>query len=384
MSEVGEYGNFFRTSVSALLDSDRIDAGVESVNAVNLEYAVALEDSIILFADKAQFRFNGGDFLSPANFTIIQEMAYDVNIKVRPLFMNDRIFFVVPRGTKSAVYEMQVSNQSTLASGANDITSHCQTYIDGAIDKLSGSSIDNMLFINSLDDYSDGTERILRNTVFVYKYLDAGNVRQQSAWFKWTYDGDVLSGFALAGHFYLLIDRSDIMKDSPRWIMNGIDDTPEPDTSTAGKWNMSEQWNMKGIWMMTPAVYEHAVVFERMQIHPRNINLNFLDNGATKIDGYVAFGEWVYGVDGNRDPRGKLLMKTVEIYGEGHLALWVRDNQRLSYREIESKYAMSPRKPMMYGESKNVRIGIKNEGDTGFRIDTVSLEGNVTRRATSR
>ena len=163
--------------------------------------------------------------------------------------------------------------------------------------------------------------------------------------------------------------------------MNGIDD---PDIVTAGKWNMSEQWNMKGIWMMSYETYEHAVVFERMQIHPRAINLSFLDNGATQIDGLVEFGEWVYGVDGNRDPRGSLQLKTAEIFADGYLKLWVIDKQRQNYREVSSKYALSPRKPMVYGRSKNVRIGIKNEGDTGFRIDSVSLEGIISRRATSR
>ncbi len=369
MSEVGEYGNFFRTTVASLLDGDRIDSDVESFNAVNLEYATLLEDSVMLFADKAQFRFSGGDILSPASYSIQQEMAYDVNTEVRPLFMNDRIFFVANRGRHSAVYEMTISDGSSQSSEAIDVTAHCQTYVDANIERLTGSAVNNMLFLTSRADYSLVNGDIARNTVFAYKYHNEGRQKAQSAWFKWTFDGDIISGFAISKNFYLLIDRTDAIKEED-WILS------------TGEWRMDQPWKMDGRWIMSPESLDNFRQFERLAIHPKDEAGLFLDNYVTNIDGYVALGEYVYGAEGNKDIRGKVQMKTIEVdmSSTSHLEIWVHDRQRLTDRTIPSKFNKK-RKPMIYGDSKNIRTGFRNEGDRGFRVEMVSFESRVNKRA---
>ena len=136
---------------------------------------------------------------------------------------------------------------------------------------------------------------------------------------------------------------------------------------------------------MNPETFEHAPQFERISIHPKWEGGIFLDNNKEKIDGYVNFGEWVYGKEGAKDFRGNLKLKTIEFATSdvSKFTLWVTDKKRLSYREVPHKYVMS-RKPMVYGDSKNVKTGIRNEGITGFRIDMVSYEGNQLRRTKTR
>jgi len=370
-SEVGEYGNFWRTSTAALLDGDRIDANVESVNAVSMEYAILLEDSVMLFADKAQFRFSGGDILSPASYKIQQELAYDVDTGVRPLFMNDRIFFVADRGNHSAIYEMIISNSSNQDSQANDLTAHCQTYVDGNIERLTGSAVNNMLFLTSREGYTFTDGSYSRNTVFVYKYHEEGRQKQQSAWSKWTFDGDIISGFAISKNFYLMIDRNDAISEED-WILG------------TGQWLMNKPWKMDGSWIMSSESFEKFKQFERLAIQPKLEGGIFLDNRSTPIDGLVDLGEWVYGKDGNKDERGTLQMKTVEVTASdiSTLKLTVTDTQRRTYREILDKQRRG-RKPMVYGRSDRIRVGIRNEGDRGFRIEMVSFEGNINKRAKS-
>ncbi len=390
LSQVGEYANFWRTSCVAMLDGDRIDAGVESVNAVNMEYSVVLQDSVIMFADKAQFRFKGGDVLSPNSYSIVQEMSYDINHKVRPLFMNNSIFFVSRRGNFSAVYEMTISNSSAQNSNAMDVSVQCQRYIDGAIDKMTGSAVNNMLFLTSLVDYhvnvgltyTDGeadpispTAEVVarRNTIFTYKYHDEGNTRVQSAWSKWTFDGDVMSAFAVSDHLYLMISRVNAIVSSD-WTVG------------TGNWVNGYEWRNYGEWIMSPDVFELEDRFERITLTPQSENRIFLDNDRTQIACDVSLGEWVYGADGNRDYRGTLKMKTVEVIAsdESKLALWVYDKQRDSLRKVTSKYTLNNRKPMVYGDSRNIKVGFNNEGIGGFRMDSISLEGNLNRRATSK
>ena len=378
MSEIGEYGNFFRTTVGALLDSDRITTIVESTNAVNIEYALALQDSVVLFADKAQFRFQGGAVLSPTNFSIQQELAYDMNIDVRPFFMNNAIYFAARRGVYSAIYEMVLSDGSR-SSTATDITAHCQYYVDREIEHMSGSPVNGMLFITSKErhkllDPENPDVLSVANTVYVYKMYDEGDQRIQSAWSKWTFNGDLISGVAISENFYALVQRFHALS-SYDWLMGD------------GLWDMAGVWKMGMPWIMTPATVTTGLKqIERIRIQPKAWDGVFLDAGFSRIDGYVNFGEWVYGREGDRDPRGKLQMRTVQVSAEegSALRLWVEDKQRGKTREIPAKYALQPRKPMVYGEAKNIRVGIKSEFGKGFRVNMVSLEGTISSRANTR
>jgi integrase len=68
------------------LDRDRIDVIVDSKKVLNLQYAEFLQDDIILFGDKSQFRLNvNGSSLTPYTISATMISEYDVNIakKVR-------------------------------------------------------------------------------------------------------------------------------------------------------------------------------------------------------------------------------------------------------------------------------------------------------------
>ena len=38
---------------------------------------------------------------------------------------------------------------------------------------------------------------------------------------------------------------------------------------------------------------------------------------------------------------------------------------------------------MVYGDSRRIRVGLRNEGYKGFRVEMVSFEGNLNKRAKS-
>jgi hypothetical protein len=360
------------------LDSDRIDAQVESLNAVNVEYAIPFEDSVILFGDKTQFRFRGGNILSPSSYEIRQELSYEVNTFVRPLFMNDRIFFAARRGDSNAIYELKISNNSNVDSYANDLTAHCQTYIDGEIDKLTGSAVNSMLFVSSMSPHRGESRAVVgkRNTVFMFKYYDSGNQRHQEAWSKWTFNGNLYSAFAINKHLYIMIDRDENLAATDWTVGDGF-------------WHNDKGWKNLP-FVFSPNSFASQDQFERINIFPisedrihldgRRLEINF---EGTPIEGYVSFGEWVYGTEGNRDFRGILLLRTLEMRSSGKVKVWVNDLQRASYREIPSEYAQRD-KIMMYGNSKDVRVGIKNDGLVGFRVDVVSFEGTIKRRQDAR
>ena len=334
-SEVGGYGNFWRTSVAALLDSDRIDTTVDTTKAIQLEYATYLEDSLMLFSDKTQFKLEGGNVLSPKSIQISQTSAYEINKNIRPIFMNNKVFFCAKRGEYTAVMQYSIIGDGRI-SEAMDISAHIQSYIPKNVTRLSGSSINNMLFLNSGD---------LSDTVFVYKYLDNGADRVQSAWFKWVFNGNVYSSFSLGKNLNLLINRFNAIA-STNWVVGD------------GVWDNSKLWDNSLVWVMSPDSLSSQNQFETMPIFPQNYQGQFLDDfttvdNETIISTIVRLGEWIASSGGSKDIRGHLKFKTVQISSEegSEFNLVVDDVVRNTTRLIKSKYTVN-RKPMIYGDAK--------------------------------
>jgi len=367
LSEVGEYGNFWRTTTAAVLDSDYIDATVDTTKVISLEYATYLEDAMMLFSDKAQFKLEGGRVLSPKDVQISQTSAYEINTNVRPLFMNDKVFFCAVRGDYSAVMQYEV-NTTSATSEAVDITAHVQTYIPNTITKLSGSPINNMLFLTSNEE---------DDSIWVYKYYDDGADRVQSAWFKWTYNGKIYHAFSLGRNLNIMINRNNAVA-AVNWVVG------------TGFWDMSKLWDNSQVWVMNEASLDAKDQFETTPIFPQEYTGDFLDDFTTEdnetiIPTVVRIGEWVASSRGSKDIRGHLKFKTVQISSEegSEFNLVVEDVARNTTRTIKSKYTVK-RKPMIYGDAKNIRISITNSNVTGFRINTVSYEGTLTKRDSRR
>jgi len=152
-----------------------------------------------------------------------------------------------------------------------------------------------------------------------------------------------------------------------------------------GEWRMDEVWKMASPWIMSPDSIESLPQFESLNIFPQPHTETFLDDGTTVIPAFVNFGEWVAGTDGNKEIRGSLKWMTIQFSAEAgsEYGLWVQDTNRNTIREVAFKY-IDGRKPMIYGDAKWIKTGIIAEEEKGFRINTVSFEGNLNRRAKAR
>ncbi len=492
LSEAGEYGNFFRTSVVALLDSDRIDATVDTTKSISLEYAVYLQDSMMLFSDKAQFKLDGGRVLSPNSVQISQTSSYEINKNVRPIFMNNIIFFCAIRGNYTALMEYFVSTDDV--SQAVDVSAHVDKYIPSNITSMTASPVNNMLFLTTPDE---------KNTIYVYKYYDEGSTRVQSAFFKWQYEADIYKVFAMGKNLNFMTKRIYNSDYSVDWIVG------------SGLWNDNTTWNDEGYWVDEEDDLTYIDRFEVQPIHPQehtskfidvtefidndtdvlylsgtnisgaltysfshrlvtsvtvslldeftdytitasikdensivrfetsvnselnisrkptevvtsieiNINddgdLNFsgisflsasgtddlLSNSSfsfgvndweyndwditynTKNIGYnvkstISLGEWVYGSsNGVKQISGNLKMKSCIVSAEddSQFGLIVQNVKRGTFRSIDSSYVVD-KKPIIFGDSKDIRLHITDDTSSGFKITSLSLEGNYNAR----
>ena len=181
--------NFYRTTVTSLLDSDPIDVNVSSDKVTKLRAAVAFQDNLVLFSDFCQFVLKGGQLLTPKSVSVNQITEYDYNKSVEPVAIGSYIYFPFKRGDFTGIREFTI-NSSTDVFDANEITAHVPQYIPhavytgtslkGGLKSMTGSSAENLMAV------ADG------NDIYVYRYFFRGNEKVVSSWGKFNLSqGDV-------------------------------------------------------------------------------------------------------------------------------------------------------------------------------------------------
>lgn len=175
-SEVKEPGNFFRTSVAALLDSDRIDLSV-SGGADGSGTVTSLSDSpsgLLITTDRSQFLMSSGDAPFTGNNIKTSRLSnHPVHPRTSPLMVDSRFYWTTLSANNSNVWEYIIENEE---GRAIDVTGHCPLFLSGGeIVSSASDALDNTIyFVND------------KGAVFVYRHLIAQDRRIQAAWSRWT------------------------------------------------------------------------------------------------------------------------------------------------------------------------------------------------------
>lgn len=181
LSESGEPFNFYRTSVTSLLDSDRIDVAAASGRVTKLKAAVGFQDSLILFSENSQFALKGGDLLTPKTVSINPITNFDYTSKINPLALGSYIYFPFNRGSSTGMREYTV-NASTDTYDAVEITEHVPSYIPSDIVGMVGTTSEDMIALLSANE---------KNALYIYNYFWNNNQKVLSAWSKFTFTGEI-------------------------------------------------------------------------------------------------------------------------------------------------------------------------------------------------
>lgn len=194
-SEAGALFNFFRTTVTNLLDSAPIDVTVSSKNVTNIYDATAFQENLILFSEQGQFVLKGGDLLTPKTVAITPITNFDVDNAVSPLALGSYIYFPFTRGVFTGIREYSV-NSTTDNYDSADITEHVPNYIPKNISGFSGTTTEDVLAVLSADEPS---------SVFVYRYFWSGAKKILSSWFKFTFQGEIRGMEFMDDSLYMVI-----------------------------------------------------------------------------------------------------------------------------------------------------------------------------------
>ena len=182
LSEASEFFNFFRTTVTQLLDGDPIDVASSS-NKVSILFAgVPFLEKLILFSDQTQFSLQSPDNLSSKTVSIQNTTNFSCSTLCAPVSVGKNIYFAFNRDNYSGIQEYYLNSDSQYLDGV-DISASIPSYIKGSVTKIVGSDNEQMIAVQSNQFF---------NGFYLYKYFFNGNEKLQSAWCKFTFGNDPL------------------------------------------------------------------------------------------------------------------------------------------------------------------------------------------------
>ena len=180
MSVTRDFFNFFKKTVTALLDDAPIGLASAGVKVNLLRFAQTQDRDLVLFADQAQYTIPGGSAITPQNATMAESTQFVMQTEVRPAPSGQNLFFAVNSGVYSGVREFYTDSDLN-SNNARPITVAVERLIVGDIRIMSSSTnISKMVCVGSAG-----------STAYVYEYLWEDTSRLQSAWSKWEFRDDL-------------------------------------------------------------------------------------------------------------------------------------------------------------------------------------------------
>lgn len=180
MSETSSYENFYRTTVTQVLDTDRIDVASNTGRVNVLRHASSFGNNLVLFSDKQQFKVTQGDTLTPSTVGLQPTTTFDNSTRVAPVNSGANVFFAVDGPNFSIIRELYIDSDNDQFD-AVEVTVQVPKYIPTNITQLAVSTYEDILVTVSENEL---------NSIYIYKWFMDGRTRVQSSWSKWTLDSN--------------------------------------------------------------------------------------------------------------------------------------------------------------------------------------------------
>ena len=202
LSETAEYFNFFRTTVTSLLDTAPIDIASSHSAVSILTSAIPFHKQLVLFSEGTQFILQGGQTLTPKTVSMTKTTNYDSISHTRPVSLGHSIYFGFDRGDFTGIRQYYITGDTETIFDASDISGQVPQYIKGSLRDMAGSSHEDILCV--LSDFD-------RSVLSVYKFYDQGRERMQSAWGQFRFAaGDEIMGIEFIDTtLYIITKRAD-------------------------------------------------------------------------------------------------------------------------------------------------------------------------------
>lgn len=201
MSRTNAFFNLFPASMMAEVDTDPIGLLLtgQKGQMVNGFHVIPTEQEVLILGDSHQVDL-GSDtgVMTPMSVYSKPKTAYEMDPAVDPVLIGDAVYFMDNRGEFSACMLYSTRDQAG-SRYAYEVSQHCPTFIGGAMDVMVGTPQGTLILKPA------GTTK----TAYVYQFLDAGSAREQSAWSRWEFTGNLLNAEFRDGNLSVLIQYDD-------------------------------------------------------------------------------------------------------------------------------------------------------------------------------
>jgi len=203
MSQPGSYHNFFAVSAITSSDDNPVDISVSDVKPAYINHVLPTQKGVMMFSDAGQFMlFSEQDAFSPKTARLKKVASYECSTTIKPLDMGTTYMFVNHAGAYSRAFEMAIVDES-IPPKIIDQTRVVPEFLPKTLNVNSGSS-DLGLVTFGINNSTYHNTNFNTSTIYNYKYFDAGDQREQSAWYTWTLTGVLRHCFYTGGAFYTI------------------------------------------------------------------------------------------------------------------------------------------------------------------------------------
>ena len=194
LSGLGNYGNFWGTTVKTIPATDPIDLTVATLDVSLLSHAVPTADTLLLFANNTQFTLSADGPLTPTSAYLGVASNYNFTKKAAPKAVGNIVYFTSESGESTQLFGYRLREGLEITSGEN-LTIHIPSYIPKDVKQITGHSVFGFSFFLSSSDSS---------TIYVYNTLEKNRRSVQSAFHKWTFGSDIIGMTVLDDYLYVI------------------------------------------------------------------------------------------------------------------------------------------------------------------------------------
>tara|TARA_R100001463_G_scaffold23800_1_gene56876 strand:+ start:519 stop:3521 length:3003 start_codon:yes stop_codon:yes gene_type:complete len=192
MSQPGNYFDFFIVSAISASDDNPIDITVSDVKPAFINHVLPIQKGMMLFSDNGQFLlFTESDIFSPKTARLKKVASYECDSSIQPVDLGTSVLFTSNVAAYARAFEATIIDDDTPPQIIEQ-TRVVPEFLPKDITKSANSTAIGIVSYSKKGD----------NAVYHYKYYNAGNKREQSAWYSWTLTGTAQHTLYTGGSFF--------------------------------------------------------------------------------------------------------------------------------------------------------------------------------------
>jgi len=196
LSRPGTLGtpDFFAETALTVSANDPIDISCSSTFPSELFDGIDINSGLVVFSTNQQFLLSSDDtVLNPDTAKLRSLSTFNYNKDIPPVSLGTTIAYLDDSGKFSRFNEMA----NIAREGEPNVVNQSQvvpTLLPKEIDLFTNSRENNLVIMGKTNS----------DTVQGFRYLNVGDKRQQSAWFKWKFNNPLLYHFIINDEYYFL------------------------------------------------------------------------------------------------------------------------------------------------------------------------------------